>query len=494
MSYTKRAVKGFAIVFVINILAAFLGYLIRIVLARNLTVAEYGLFFAFFTLISFLGVFIGLGTGDALVRYIPEFIAKKKHDKIKNAVIITIIVTIASMIVIGAGLLIFSGFLAQNYFKNSMAIPVLFLFIIMMFVLNLKGILRWIYQAFQNMRLFSLIYLAENLFILVLLLCLFAFKKNIFMASYAYIFAYLLVLIIFSPLAFKTINFSKHKTILKKELFSKILRFGIPIMVSGIGGMIIVYTDTLVLTYFRSMQEVGIYNVVVPTTMILQFFATSVATVAFPMTVELWARKKHAHLESGLKMLYNYAFLLMIPVVLIFFSFSETILRLLFGERYVGGALTMQILLIGIVFLGLHSITSTMLGGIGKPAISTKILLEGALINFGLNLLIIPSLGIIGAAVSSLIAYAYIALRCILKLKHFINVAIPWADWLKTLVAGLLMLGLIFLLKKLLFLNAYLEAIICVAIGGLFYLAISFILGIINLKEIKELASHVTSK
>jgi hypothetical protein len=50
------------------------------------------------------------------------------------------------------------------------------------------------------------------------------------------------------------------------------------------------------------------------------------------------------------------------------------------------------------------------------------------------------------------------------------------------------------LLKKILFLNAYLEAIICVAIGGLFYLVISFILGIINLKEIKELASHVTSK
>jgi O-antigen/teichoic acid export membrane protein len=494
MSYTKRAVKGFAIVFVINILAAFLGYLIRIVLARNLTVAEYGLFFAFFTLISFLGVFIGLGTGDALVRYIPEFIAKKKHDKIKNAVIITIIVTIASMIVIGAGLLIFSDFLAEHYFKNSMAVPALFLFIIMMFVLNLKGILRWVYQAFQNMRLFSLIYLVENIFILMLLLCFFAFKKNIFTASYAYIFAYLLVLIIFSPLAFKTLNFSKHKTLLKKELFTKLLRFGIPIMVSSIGGMIIVYTDTLVLTYFRSMQEVGIYNVVVPTAMILQFFATSVATVAFPMVAELWARKKHDYLESGLKMLYNYSFIFMVPAVLIAFSFSETILRLMFGEQYIGGALTMQILLISIIFLGLHSITSTILVGIGKPVISTKILLEGALINLGLNLLIIPSLGIVGAAISSLIAYAYVALRCIFKLKHFIHVDIPWPDWLKTLLAGLLMLGLIFLLKKILSLNAYLEAIICVAIGGLFYLALAFILGIIDLKETKALLKHITDR
>ena len=54
-----------------NIIAAFVGYIIRIVLARNLSVMEYGLFFAVSTLIGFIGVFIGLGTGEALVKYVP---------------------------------------------------------------------------------------------------------------------------------------------------------------------------------------------------------------------------------------------------------------------------------------------------------------------------------------------------------------------------------------------------------------------------------------
>jgi O-antigen/teichoic acid export membrane protein len=494
MSYTKRAIKGFAIVFVMNIIAAFLGYLIRIVLARNLTVAEYGLFFAIFTLINFLSVFIGLGTGEALVKYIPEFLVKKKHDMIKNSLIIALLMTSMTIIILAILLLVFSDFLAKHYFKNALAVPVLLLFIFIMLLSNLKGILRYVFQAFQKMTLYSLVYLAENFLILVLFLCFFAFKKNIFSAAYAQVAAYFIVSLVFSFSVFRVFNFFKYKISLKKELFKKLLRFGIPVMASGIGGIIIVYTDTLVLTYFRPMEEVGVYNVVVPTAMILQFFATSIATMVFPMVAELWAKKRKDYLALGLKMLYQYSFVIITPAALLLLSFSRIVLRLMFGEQYVIGAVAMQVLLIGIIFLGLHSITSTILGGIGKPAISTKILLEGALINFLLNLLIIPKLGMIGAALTSLIAYAYVAIRCIFKLKHFIQVEIPWINWLKTLFAGMFMLGLIFLLKKIIFLNAYLEGIICVAVGGLFYLALASILGIIDLRETKDLLKHITSR
>jgi len=494
MSYTKRALKGFVIVFVINILAAFLGYLIRIVLARNLSIAEYGLFFSVFTFVSLIGIFNGLGMGEALVKYIPEFLVKKKHDKIKSAVIIALLVTLATVFVVGILLLIFSGFLAKHYFRNELAVPLLLLFVIIMLISNLKGILKVIFQAFQNMKLYSSMYLAENGFLLVLLFCFFAFQKNVFIASYAYIATYLLILLIFIPLLFKVFNFFKHKASVEKELFNKLLRFGIPVTISGIGGLIIVYTDTLVLTYFRSMEEVGVYNVIVPTAMILQFFATSIATVIFPMVAELWARKKKQYLELGLKMLYQYSFAIILPAVLVVLAFSETVLRLMFGEGYVGGAFAMQILLLGIIFLGLHSITSTILGGIGQPAISTKILIQGAALNFLLNLLLIPRLGIIGAALTSLIAYFYVAIMCIFKLRHFIKVQIPWLNWLKIAFAGILMLGLIFALKSVLVLNTYSEAVICVILGGLFYLCMIMMMRIVDLREIKSLVAHILGK
>ena len=49
-SYTRFAVRGTLIVLVISLFAGFLGYLVRLVLARNLSVEDFGLFNAVFSL------------------------------------------------------------------------------------------------------------------------------------------------------------------------------------------------------------------------------------------------------------------------------------------------------------------------------------------------------------------------------------------------------------------------------------------------------------
>ena len=56
MSYTKLAVRGAATVFIISIIAAFLGYLVRLILAKNLTVEQFGLFYAVFAFIALLSL------------------------------------------------------------------------------------------------------------------------------------------------------------------------------------------------------------------------------------------------------------------------------------------------------------------------------------------------------------------------------------------------------------------------------------------------------
>jgi len=484
MSYTRRAIRGFSIVFAVNIIAAFIGYLIRIVLARNLTVEEYGVFFAVFTLINFLAIFNDLGMGQALVKYIPEFLVKKKPAKIKNSVFLTLEVTLASFILISVFLFAFSELLAQYYFKNDLAVPLLLLFIPLLLFSRLRGLVRNIYQAFQRMASYALMYLTENLLILVLLLCLFAFKKNIFVATYSYIAAYMLIFIIFSIILFRVFNFFKHKTSINKSLVKKMFKFGIPLMILSAGSMIILYIDTLILTYFRSLEEVGVYNVVVPTVMMVMFFGKSIASVIFPMSSELWARKKKKYIGEGLRILEKYSFVILIPVALIILAFSKMILKLMFGPEYVTGALTMQILIIGVVFFAIYAINSALFSAIGKPQIATKILLQGALINLVLNLIIIPWLGMLGAGITSLITYLYVALVSVIRLRKYIKVKMPWAEWAKIFITGGVVLTTMFILKKLLFMNIYLEIAILCLLSGLLYLSLIFAMKIININEL----------
>jgi len=487
MNYAKRAVKGTSIVFFISIAAAFLGYIIRMVLSRNLTPSEYGLFFAIFTLINFIAVFKYLGLGSALVKFIPAFQVQKKHDSIKSAIFSAFSISFFVSLIIAIILFFSSGFLAEHYFKSPSASWILQFFALIFVLFTFKDIIRYSFQGLQKMFPFALMYLTENLLILLSLILFFHLNLKLFGAILAYIVSFILIAIIYLPWLSKVTGFFKEKTKFSKKISKRMLIFGIPATISGVGSMIILYVDTLILTYFRSLSEVGIYNVVVPTAMILNFIAVSISQVFFPMVSELWAKKLKNHLSVGINTIYKYSFALIVPLVLIIFSFSKLFLRLLFGEQYVVGATSLQILVISMVFLMIFTITANVFGGLGKPKISMKINLFGASVNLILNIIFIPIYGIVSAAVTSLISYFLIMMLSMFSLSKFVKLKIPWLDWFKVLVSGGAFVLLIYLLRSLLDINLYLEAIICISVAGVFYLFLLRIFKVIDFSEIKKL-------
>ena len=82
-NYAKKAVYGASIIFFMNILAAVISYITRIVLARELGPYNYGLFYSVFTFVAFFLFFRDLGLNTALVKHIPEFavlLPKPRHN------------------------------------------------------------------------------------------------------------------------------------------------------------------------------------------------------------------------------------------------------------------------------------------------------------------------------------------------------------------------------------------------------------------------------
>jgi len=486
MGYAKQAAKSTVMVFSVSILAGFFGYLIRMVLARNLSPAEYGLFFACLTFITFIALFKRLGLHSALLKFIPDLQVKKKYGQIKEAIVAVMGINILLSVVIGALIVLFSQFLATHYFKEQAAVQILYLFAIVFVVMTFKFYLRIIFNAFQRMFTFSIMYLVENSLILIIILVLFYFQKSISNAVYAHIITFIVVFLVFLPFFFKTFPFFKYKTRFSSELTKKLLRFGIPVALTGIGSIIILYTDTLILTYFRPLAEVGIYNVVVPTAMLLNFFASSVNQVIFPMVSELWAKKLKNHLVIGAELLQKYSFFVVVPAALVMFSFPTILIKVFFGQAYVSGALTLQLLVIGLVFFIVAGINMTILSAINKPVVTTKIMLTGGLFNLITNFYFIPKYGMIGAGITSLASYLLIMMMSAFYLTKFISINVPVMKWIKTFGAGLLFVLVIAGLRKVLEINMFLEAGVCVAAGGIVYLGACYLLKVVDVKEIKD--------
>ena len=318
----------------------------------------------------------------------------------------------------------------------------------------------------------ALILMSENLFFLVMLIMFIylGFTKNHLLPSFAFLFGWAVTLILFTPLLFKYKKYfikNQLKQAEKKVLSKQLSFFAFASFFISLGNLVIGYIDTMILTYFRPLSEVGIYNVVLPTVIIIGFFSRSISQVFFPMVSELWAKNLKVKIVEGVNLLHKYTLITVIPISMVLFLYPGLILNLLFGVEYIPGAFAMRILSVGIIFFTVGMIDQSVISGIGTPKVVTNILLVAAAFNIITNFIFIPKWGINGAAITTTLSYILIALLTSIYLRKFIKARSHIAIWLESLFVALVFVISVYVLKYLLNLNPYIEAIICLSIGGI---------------------------
>lgn len=495
-NYTKKALKGVSIFFIMSLLAGFIGYLVRLVFARNLTQADYGLFYAVFAFYGMLLIFRDIGLREASVKYISEFNAKKKYGMIKGIIWITFITHLIVSIVILGVIFLLSDNISMNLFHTQGAKIVLFLLAGMFVLRAVENIFYFTYQGFQKFHFNSLIEFTRMSLVLVLVFIGFMYSKSIVVACLAYILAHILENLVLVPLFLKTFpKFFKVKAVLSTDLFKKLLFFGMPVMIGLVGSMIITYVDTIAITYFMTLEDVALYQVAMPTAKLLLYFTVTISLVVLPMSSELWTRKLKKKLVMGMDILYRYSFFMVIPFALLMFAFPDIIIRVFFGQKYVEASLVLQILALAGIIYTVAFINSNVISGIGRPKENTKIILFAAVFNLVLDVILVPKMGIEGAAIATFLSYLLMLVLTALKMKSIVDVHAPWMHWLKNFFAGFIFLAFMYYAKnRITFFGDFTEMIIVGLAGCLVYLLLSIALKVIDLKEIKGIISYAVKK
>jgi stage V sporulation protein B len=279
-----------------------------------------------------------------------------------------------------------------------------------------------------------------------------------------------------------------------RAISKKLFLFGLPVLVTDVGHKVISYIDTLVLTYFRPLSDVGVYNVVLPSAMALLFISTSISAVVFPVFAELWAKKDKQKLRDGLRLLHTYVFIAVAPIVFTLLAFSDLFIKLFFGKEYVAGAMALQILLVGVLFFVVSGINHSVISSIGYPKTVTKIVLAAAVVNAGVNFLLIPTYGIEGAAIATTLSYALALGLSTYASTRYIKTSLPVVRWLKTGVAALFFAGTVYFVKSVISLNPYTEAVIALGVAAVVYLGAIFFFKLVDIKELRFYGSLVFQK
>ncbi len=491
VSYAKKALHGAATVFVLTLMAALSAYFLRFLLARKLSIEDYGLFFALFSFINLLVLFKDLGQGYALLKFIPELIVKKDWNRIKSLISSSFLIQLFSSAIIAFLLITFAPQIMPTFFHTSDT-KLLILFAIIFFVSFAQNVVSIGLQSFQRMFLYSLQDLSRNLVVLAISFVLLWLGFGILAPVWAYLIMYVVVFLFFFFLFTKKVfkQFWKAHALLAGQDFSRLILFGLPAMLTIFGNNVLQYTDTLMLSYFKDLASVGLYQVAAPLAGLVLYVAYSVSAVATPLISELLALKKRIQLRKGIEFLHKYVFIAIIPMAVVLIAFPEIFIRLFFGDKFINSAPALQILAGGMVLYSIAYTNLNALFGLGRPKYTTTIMLISAVANVILNLALVPRFGIIGAACGTSLSYLLMLALSSRGIRRILRIREPWVVWAKTLLAAIILAGIISGVKALLSLNPWIELAIGAFAGGIAYCLLLLALKIVSREEIAWIASH----
>ncbi|MEK6809671.1 MAG: flippase [Nanoarchaeota archaeon] len=487
VNYVGKILRGSGLMFAMTFIAALFSYGTRVMVARKLGPEQYGLFAAVFTFIMFFLFFRDLGLGTALVHFIAKARVQERYNDIKTAIVSVFLMQFLSSTIVGILIIIFSGYLSVHYFKVPESKTILLILVLYTMTSFLyTSISKALLNAFQKNVIYSLLEPAKNLFILLFTLLLFHYDYGIMAAAIPYAFVCIILFFVFQPFVQKEISFFKHKVENFKGITKELFSFGLPLMAADIGGKVIGYTNTLLLTYFVSLTEVGIYNVVLPSALFFIQISRAISAIVFPISTELHYKKDTKRLAKGLSLLYSYCFALIIPLIFTLFAFAGFFLDLFFGADYVSGALAFKILLVGSMFFILASVNTIIISSMGEPKEATKIILVSAVLNVALNLILIPIYSINGAAVATALAYLSSLILSTRKLLKTLNVPAPFLLWGKLLLVSSVFVMTVLYVTEKLHIYIYLEITLSVIIATLIYVLLLYLFNIIDFRDLKN--------
>lgn len=483
--YADRIFRGSGLVFASTIVGYVASYFLRLFLTRQLTVEEYGLLYAVITFVNFFALFRDFGLTSALVKFIPEWTVRNAAGKIKSAIKWTIKVQAMVAGVFCVIVIALAPWLADVYFHAPGSAVLLQVMALSFFVSVFGTTFLASLQGMQSVKKFATSQPLASIFPLIFTVTLVLLGVGLLGAVASYL---------FSAIAFAVVTWvalgsvlPKSKTAVNNADKRKLLRFALPVLFGSVGGMVLGSIDTIVITFFRPLSDVGLYQAALPTSVVLWSLIGAIGIVLFPMISEMWSRNDKAALSKGVSLLLKFSLILVLPFALVMIAWPEFVLQLLFGPPYAAGAAALQILSVAAIAYTLWQICAITLSGIGRPVLVTKIMLGAAMFNLIGNIILVQTFGIAGVAATTLMSFAAAFVIAFIYLKKIVGVRLMATGITKTVVAGLVMVGVIFGIKSLLTVNLWIKVAVSLVVGFLLYAVLILKIRAIDRQELEVL-------
>ncbi len=360
---------------------------------RVLTTVDYGMLDMLISFSALINVVISLEITQAVARFFSE--SKKIEDQNKCAS------TALSLTVINNLIFLFSTLLFQSYFENIIWSTTVndFLFIIAMIFVVVTGIqyfftnqMRWCMLVTEGV---VCNITAGLVTILVTFFCIYSLKLGLLGVLYGMISGGIVSICI----GIKYVGrYCFHKP--SFYVLVRMLKFSLPLVFSSIIIVLSNYVDRWMIKSFLSLSEVGIYGVAFKIASIASLLTGGFNKAIMPL---VYSHHTSSNVPNELSRIFSYFIITCFSVCIILSGMMKELLAFIAPSEYSKAAIPGQILFLSVVFNSSYMFF---------PGIFIKnetrfvffISIVVFFINLCCNVVLIPILGINGAAVATLIS------------------------------------------------------------------------------------------
>ena len=243
------------------------------------------------------------------------------------------------------------------------------------------------------------------------------------------------------------------------------LAFSIPQIPSGILLWVISASDRYFITRLLNLSQTGIYSASYSLGSLVTFFYKPITFVLFPTVSRLWEQNKLPGVRSYLEYSTRLFLALAIPAAVGLYILSQPLLRMLTTPDYMVGGSLVLVVALGAIFHGIYQINVYVVLLVKQTKWLPLMIAVAAITNAGLNLVLIPRVGIMGAAISTIVSYFVLAAIVTIWARRTISYKIDVKFLAKVIAAALLMAICLSLIK----IDGILGIIMAVVAGGITY-------------------------
>jgi O-antigen/teichoic acid export membrane protein len=201
--------------------------------------------------------------------------------------------------------------------------------------------------------------------------------------------------------------------------------------------------DTIIIGHLLDMANVGIYRITLQFTMVASFSTNALRDTLW-LRISNWSKTNEIELvEGSLSRAITYSLVLAIPVFVGGVLLGDRLLLLFYGADFARGYKTL-IILLAVQVINIFQFLFTMyLDALDNPKESFKITAVGVVANIVLNIILIPVMGVSGAAIAILATMTINSLLARRTLSKLIKIRIEQHSLLNILIASTAMGALV---------------------------------------------------